>query len=291
MNGGSIARLIIPLCVGGLIFLFVIGIVFGGKKTVQQANYDVQVTQSTAAAEGLDLQAVGQLVQNAKDAEELEKMINVPEINNIDLNEDGTIDYIQVHEYGEGDNRGFSLVTEFEAGEEQELATIDISKTGSDEVDVEVHGNEHVYGRGHYHHSRFGLGDALLLSWVFSSHRPFMSPYGYGAYPGYYRPYSRMPVTQYRSGLRGAAASSSFTQGTQSKVANKAVSPKAGKNSSKIKAPLRNPTSSQKQFQARSKTKTTGSGGFGKKTNSTSKQKVSVRSSRSSRSGTRSGGK
>lgn len=289
MNSGGIARLIIPVCVVGLIVMFVFGIVFGGKKTVRRDSYNVQVTESTAAAEGLDLKAVGQLVRKARDAEDLEKMINVPEINNVDLNEDGTIDYIQVHEYGEGDTRGFSLVTEFEAGEEQELATIDIAKTGSDEVDVEVHGNEHVYGRGQYYHSRFGLGDALLLSWVFSSHRPFMSPYGYGAYPGYYRSYSHMPATRYRSGLRNSTGSSSFTQGTQSKVANKAVSPKAGKNSSKIKAPLRNPTSSQKQFQARSKAKATGSGGFGRSSSSSSRQSASVRSS--SRSRGRSGGK
>ena len=137
------------------------------SQVVQQDTYNVQVTQTTWAADGLDLQAVGQLVKTAKDGEDLEKLVNTPNINNLDLDADGNVDYIKVEEYGSGDEHGFSLYTELAEGEEQEIATIDVAKSSSEEYEVEIRGNQHIYGGGHYYHSRFGIGDALLVGWLF----------------------------------------------------------------------------------------------------------------------------
>ena len=155
-----------------LVWCFVIVVawaVFSGgcARKVQRYNVDVQTTVS--AADGLDLQAVGDLLKRAKDAEQLEKLLNDSGegINNLDLDENGEADYIQVDEYGSGDNRGFSLTVETSAGEEQEVATIEIEKSGSD-ADVQIHGNSQIYGHNHYYRQRFGFGrlspDRLPLS-------------------------------------------------------------------------------------------------------------------------------
>jgi hypothetical protein len=279
-----------------LVLLVVVGGVFGGsKKTlqpIQRDQYTVQVTQSTVAADGLNLQAVGALVKDAKDAEDLERKINESEINNMDLNLDGNVDYIKVYEYGEGDNRGFSLYTEFEAGEEQEIATIDIAKTGSEEVEVEVHGNEQIYGRNYYHRSHFGIGDMIFMSWLYSSRSPYHSPWGYQRYPGYYSSYRTVSPAAYQQRIGGRASSSGFNSAQSSNIASKATSPNAGKSSGKVKASLKNPTASQKSFQARSSTTPARSGGFGKRTTaSTSRSSPSVRGSSGGRSGGSRGGK
>ncbi len=279
-----------------MVLLVVVGGVFGGsKKTVQpiqQDQYTVQVTQSTVAADGLNLQAVGALVKDAKDAEDLERKINESGINNMDLNLDGNVDYIKVQEYGEGDNRGFSLYTEFEAGEEQEIATIDIAKTGSEEVEVEVHGNEQIYGRNYYHRSHFGIGDMIFMSWLFSSRSPYYSPWGYGHYPGYYSSHRTVSPAAYQQRIGGRASSSGFNSARSSNISSKATSPNAGKSSGKVKASLKNPTASQKSFQARSSTAPARTGGFGKRTTaSSSRSSPSVRGSSGGRSGGSRGGK
>lgn len=293
MLGGGIARLIITFSVVVVVGTLIFSVIFGGsKKTKIQDAYTVQVTQTTSAAEGLDLQAVGGLVRTAKNGEELEKAINTPEINNMDLNLDGNVDYIQVEEYGEGDNRGFSLYTEFEEGEEQEIATIDIAKTGSEEVAVEVHGNEQIYGRNYYHRSHFGIGDALLIGWMFSSRPRYYSSWGYGRYPSSYRSYAHVNSRQYRNRMGDRASSSGFNSAQSSNLTSKATSPNANKSSGKIKAPLKNPTTSQKSFQARANPKPARSGGFGKRTtDSSSRRTASVRSSSFGRSGGSRGGK
>lgn len=295
-RGYSVAGVLIFICVASVLLASMGPCASGpsrSSRTVQRDVYNVQVAQLDPAADGLDLQAVGQLVKDAKDGEDLERMINTPDINNIDLNSDGNVDYIKVQEYGSGDNRGFSLYTEFEAGEEQEIATIDIAKGETEEYEIEIQGNQHIYGQNYYYRSRFGLGDALLLGYLFSAHRPYYSPWGYGSYPGSYRSYARVPTGSYRSRVGSRASGSGFTSASSSSIANKTASPKSTAISSKIRAPLKNPTTSQRSFQARASSQAAGSGGFGRRASTSPRvsSSRSVRRSSSSRSSGRIGGK
>ena len=90
------------------------------------------------AANGFDLKAAGELVKQASDAEDLEKLLNKSGgVNNLDLNEDNKVDYIHVTEYGNDRAKGFSLTVQPEPGETQEVATIDIEKEG-EKANVEV---------------------------------------------------------------------------------------------------------------------------------------------------------
>jgi len=143
------------------------------------ANYNVSVASTIPAAEGLDLRAVGELIKKAKNGEELETLINSPTqgVNNLDLNADGKVDFISVAEYGDGKVKGFSLSTQPASGETQEIATIEVERTG-DKANMQIQGNEQIYGRNHYHHSSFGFTDMLIMSYLFSPHRMWGSPYG-----------------------------------------------------------------------------------------------------------------
>ena len=72
-------------------------------------------------AEGLDLKTLTEVVKTAKGAEDLEKRLNEPGgINNLDLNEDGKVDFISVTEYGnKKDAYGFSLTVQPDKGENE----------------------------------------------------------------------------------------------------------------------------------------------------------------------------
>lgn len=243
-------------------------------------DYDVNVQTNVSASDGLDLKLIGPLLKKAKDAETLEKLINDPAqgVNNLDLNEDDKVDYINVTEYGKGSNRGFSLTSDMGGGEIQEIATIQIEKKG-DNADVQVQGNREIYGNNSYYHSHMpGIGSYLLMSYMFRPHPFYYSRWGYGYYPPYYRSYGRVSHRAYSSRNTASRSNSNFRKSNTNKMSSKITSPNKGKSSSKVKAPLRNPTKSQKSFQKRNPSKRARSGGFGRSSRGSVKRSSSGRS-------------
>jgi len=257
---------------------------FCSRSEDKAENYNVDVQTLVSSADGLDLKAVGEILKKADDAETFEKLLNSKDesINNLDLNEDGNVDYIHVTEYGNEKVKGFSLTVQPTAGGTQEVSTIEFEKSTDSEAQMQIRGNEQIYGRNHYYHSRFGLTDVLILGYLFRPHGFYASPWSYGAYPGYYSPYNTVSQSRYRSNVGRTTSGSTFRSGTSPTVQSNVRSPNAGKTASSVKAPLKNPTASQKAFQARNPSKQVKSGGFGRK--STTKSS-SVRRSSSRRSG------
>lgn len=217
---------------------------------------DVNVSANIEAADGLDLKAVGELVKQVKNAEELETKLNAPEgLNNLDLDADGKVDFIQVTEYQKGEVRGFSLVVEPVEGETQEIATIEVEKK-NEAAEVYVSGNSHVYGPGHhYHYHHPSFTSMLLMSYMFRPHVMYMSPFHYGMYPGYYGGgYARVSRSSYNRRTRTASTNSTSTRSS----ARSSSSPNAGRNASKgIRSSLRNPTKSQRSFRTKNQRSST----------------------------------
>lgn len=250
-------------------------------------NQNVNMTVTSEAADGLDLKAVTSLLKEVKDPEDLEEKINSgdPRICNLDLNEDGTIDYVKVSEYASGSIKGFSLTTELAEGDVQELATIEITEDENGGHQAQTHGNHQIYGHNHYYHRGFGVGDYLMMRYLFSSHQPYNSRYGYGNYPSSYNRSAPVSRDNYRSRMKGVDSGKVTTAKAPAfKPSNS--SPNKEMSSSRIKAPLRAPTASQKSFQARNPSKAIRRGGFG--SGSRSSSSGSFRSS--SRSGSSFGG-
>ncbi len=242
-------------------------------------------------SKGLDLTAVTALAKKAKDAPDFERLLNsqAEAVNNIDLNDDNKVDYIKVTEYGSGDKRGFSLTTELSPGKVQEVATIEFQRENEKAV-VQTTGNPSLYGPGAYHHSSFGLTDALLLGWLFSNRPSYASPYGYGNYPqSYGGGWNRQDNDGYSSTMRSRTAGSTVRTSSQPVISNPAASPNADKIAARAKA-ISSPTQSQRSFSNPSSSSSStsspppssrpsSSGGFGRSS-----------SSGSSRSGGFSGG-
>ncbi|MCU0748979.1 MAG: hypothetical protein MUF13_05460 [Akkermansiaceae bacterium] len=228
-------------------------------------------------SKGLDLDAVTVLAKKSKDAADFERLLNskAEAVNNIDLNEDGKVDYINVTEYGSGSRRGFSLTTEISPGKVQEIATIDFQKNGESGV-IQTTGNPSLYGPGSYHTSSFSMTDALLMAWLFSNRPVYTSPYGYGNYPpSYGGGWNRQSDGSYSGSMTSRNSGSSVSKSSRPVISDPPLSPNAEKTAAKAKA-LSSPTISQRSFGSSSSNPSTSSsssrsfGGFGRSSSSSS---------------------
>jgi hypothetical protein len=252
----------------------------------------VSVTPEVAnLGDNLNLQALGELVKNSTSAQDIEDKLNQQgSINNLDLNNDGNVDYIKVTEYGEGNQKGFSFTVDLPNNESQEIATIEVQK-GSDGAQMNIQGNHQLYGNNHYYQSHYSLSDLMIMHYLFTYHRPYYSPYHYGYYPRYYRSYRSAPYSSYRTRMATTTRTTRITRSTPSTTTTtrSISSPNANKASSTVTARAKSmaaPTSSQKSFSttssARQKPTTSG---FGNKNRSTTSSSSKPRSSGSSWSG------
>jgi len=181
----------------GLLLSLLVGTLFlvscGSNNNTRQSSAKIVVNNDAGlTADELDLQAVGEIVRNCKNAEVIEQKINDESVgvNNVDLDKDGNIDYLNVQEYGSGNNIGFSI----SAGQGEnltELTSIDITiNRATGQADMHISGNPDIYGEGYGYHSNYNSSNMLLMAYLMRPHRPYYhSPYYHGYYPTYYRPY------------------------------------------------------------------------------------------------------
>ena len=87
------------------------------------------------------------LFKKAASLEEFEKMLNEEgnNVNNLDLNGDGEIDYILVNAMKEGDTHAIVLSTYLNEKEQQDIAVIGIEKTGSESARLQIEGDADLY--------------------------------------------------------------------------------------------------------------------------------------------------
>ena len=99
---------------------------------------------SSDISEGLDLKVVAKLFAEAKNLEEFENKLNNPDsaFCNLDLNGDGQVDYLRVVETGEGNKRLIVLQAILAKDIYQDVASIYVEKDESNNVSVQVIGDE-----------------------------------------------------------------------------------------------------------------------------------------------------
>lgn len=167
------------------------------QQTTTRTNTTIQTNGSLG--DGLDLSRLPSLVQKAKNGEELEEILNTSGVNNLDTNNDGKVDFLNVEEVREQGNNGFVLYTN-EGSERLEIAKIDISTT-QETASVAVQGNPQYYGQPVQYRSSFPLTEILLAAWLFDLSRPRFghSGYRYGSYPKYYKTSRVIPMASYRT--------------------------------------------------------------------------------------------
>jgi hypothetical protein len=177
---------------------------------------------SSEAAEGLDLAAVGQLFKDSENLEAFERSLNDPQvgINNLDLDENGEVDFIRVVEQAADDTHLIVLQVQLAKDEFQDVATIEVEKSGDDQYNMQIRGDESIYGVNYY----IVPADVHIHRWpiIIGIYRPLYRPYRsvfyVGSYPGWFRPYRPVTVSVYRARTVRLTGRTSFTVTRTSRV-------------------------------------------------------------------------
>ena len=98
--------------------------------------------------DNFSLQGALEMFKKAGSPEEFEKLINTQDnnVNNLDLNDDGDIDYVRVTDKMDKDNHVFILQVLVSETESQDIAVIELEKTGNASAILQIIGDEDIYG-------------------------------------------------------------------------------------------------------------------------------------------------
>jgi len=185
-----------------LIFIFISALIFCSSSIIGQDDVTV-IVPTTEAGENLDLKAVMELFRDAETVEDFEKALNdsTNEVNNLDLNEDGTVDYIRVVEQLDGDVHILILQVPLGENEYQDVATINIEKN-KDEYILQAQGDPDLYGEDYYVEPEPEVEVQTITVVVVMygvGYSPWISPWHWRVYPVWWRPWRPHPVSVYRS--------------------------------------------------------------------------------------------
>lgn len=164
---------------------------------------DVTVlSQSSEAADGLDLMAVSELFKETPNLEEFEKTLNDPNIgvNNLDLDNNGEVDFIRVLEEVVDDTHIIILQAALGEDEFQDVATIEVEKSGND-YNMQVRGNVVVYGPDYYiAPSVVRIVTWPIIGWIYRPvYRPYRSVFYFGFYPRWWHPFRPVHINVYKT--------------------------------------------------------------------------------------------
>ncbi len=163
--------------------------------------------------EGFDLQGAIELFEKSKSPEDFERALNAESnpVNNLDLNDDGKIDFVKVIDRMKGKSHSITLQVVLNEKENQDIAAIVTEKTGTSSARVQIIGNEVLYGKEIVLEPIDKSGDsepkaAMMLAsnavvtvnvwtWPIIQHVyqveyvPYVSPVKWKVYPVWYKPH------------------------------------------------------------------------------------------------------
>jgi hypothetical protein len=185
--------------------------VFSTLLLMQTANaQDMAVVAPVSeTGENFDLYGVAQLFKDSEDLEAFEKAINDPsnEVNNLDLNEDGEVDYVRAVEHSEGNSRVIVMQAALGEKEFQDVATIEIEKNSDEDYVLQAIGNEEVYGEEYIVEPEPSTTTTVvhvhtwpIIRFVFlPGRRLWVSPWYWGRFPGWWHPWHPVAMSVHRS--------------------------------------------------------------------------------------------
>jgi hypothetical protein len=123
-------------------------IIVGGFQFSAGQSSSTDADSTGLPGDHFSLQGALQLFQKAGSPEEFEKLLNTEEnhVNNLDLNGDGDIDYVRVVGKMEKDVHAFVLQVPVSENESQDIAVVELEKTGPENAVIQIVGDEDIYG-------------------------------------------------------------------------------------------------------------------------------------------------
>ncbi len=179
-------------------------------------NYGQNISDSPEfKGENFSLEGALSMFKESNSLEDFEKRLNEESnnVNNLDLNNDGEIDYVIVDDSIENDNHVIILSTYLNESEKQEIATLEIEKSDEEFALVQLRGDRNLYaentvvepsdtkleveeskGGPSVYYSKFQRIVVNVWSWpcvrfVYApTYTVWVSPHRWRVYPNWWRP-------------------------------------------------------------------------------------------------------
>jgi hypothetical protein len=109
-----------------------------------------QADSTGLAGDRFSLRGALDLFRQAKDLDAFEQALNTAEnhVSNLDLNDDGEVDYVRVRTQVDGEARVVVLQAVLSKDEAQDIAAIEMERKGSSEAVLQIRGDELLYPEG-----------------------------------------------------------------------------------------------------------------------------------------------
>jgi len=196
---------------------------------LSQLNAQTEAESDSTGLPGdqFSLEGALDLFKKSASIEEFEKLLNTSDnhVNNLDLNEDGEVDYVRVVEVSERDVHAFALQVSVSDTENQDIAVIELEKTGAESAVAQIIGDEDIYGeqiiiepgdgdeeeiddeeqKGGPSYNYWSEAHApipvVINVWLWPSvrfvyapgYRVWVSPWRWRVYPAWWRPWKPLP--------------------------------------------------------------------------------------------------
>ncbi|MGL1932294.1 MAG: hypothetical protein OCC45_11090 [Desulfotalea sp.] len=185
------------------LFVLLLFVLFISSGNLYAEDTTTVAAENTNISDNLNLEAVASVFGESKDLEEFEKKLNDPntQISNLDLNEDGEVDYLKVTETSNGDTHVVTLQAVIGKDQYQNVATIKVEKKGPDNTQVQVVGDVNMYGPDYVIHPVYVHPPVIYLWFWGPVYRPWRSPFYWGHYPPYYRPWRPYSRNRYQTNI------------------------------------------------------------------------------------------
>ncbi len=123
-------------------------LLLGSVLSFSRVSAQAESDSTGLPGDNFSLQGALELFKQSKTPEELEKKLNDAsnKVNNLDLNNDGTVDYVRVIDKKDKDAHAIILQVPVSSEENQDVAVIELEKTGDKEAIVQIVGDEDLYG-------------------------------------------------------------------------------------------------------------------------------------------------
>ena len=156
------------------------------RVTIEAQNDDI--------SNNLDLKAVSTVFGESKNLEDFEQRLNDYDsgISNLDLNNDGQVDYLRVIEKNENNIHLVVIQAVLDKDVYQDVASIVVERDRDSNTTVQVIGDPYLYGDNYIIEPAYVYTPSIFSFFWGSAYFSWHSPYYWGYYPNYYhhrRPY------------------------------------------------------------------------------------------------------
>ncbi|HJV77851.1 MAG TPA: hypothetical protein VJ602_05655 [Paludibacter sp.] len=156
------------------------------RVTIEAQNDDI--------SNNLDLKAVSTVFGESRNLEDFEQRLNDYDsgISNLDLNNDGQVDYLRVIEKNENNIHLIVIQAVLDKDVYQDVASIVVERDRDSNTTVQVIGDPYLYGDNYIIEPAYVYTPSIFSFFWGSAYFSWHSPYYWGYYPNYYhhrRPY------------------------------------------------------------------------------------------------------